>query len=233
MGNTLKYLLIAAFLSTLLFAYSSPCHAEDYASDVQAIIGATIWDDDDLTFQTSSTEEPSANAELDLSTMPTLGAAWWGTFRGERVQTGLEAGFLVSWMSDKSRVSGGGTGSAILQVETSLVLLDFFTGLHIESQLSPRTRLYAAAGPLLMFGWATDEQDEYDGVLGRRRNTEETENDVGFGLYGRAGVEISLDKDDWIGLGVRALDSELDFSDTIGKVELNGVQISLTYTKEL
>ena len=42
-----------------------------------------------------------------------------------------------------------------------------------------------------------------------------------------------LDDGSYLGLGVRALNSELDFSDTLGDVDFTGVQPMLTYTRKL
>jgi len=236
MNKSNVYTPIVSLLFAMLIEMASgiTCYADEYVSHVQGIVGATLWDEDDLTFTEVNDEDPSAVAESDLSTMPTIGAAWWGTFHGERLAKGIEAGLLVSWMSDDASVAGSsGSGKAAVRIDTSLVLLDLFFGVHLNFRLGQNAHAYVAAGPLLMIGWADDEREEEIRSTGRTIRISESDNDVGAGVYGRAGLEFGINENDSMGIGVRGLNTELEFSEPTGEVDLKGVQVAVTYTRAL
>jgi len=54
----------------------------------------------------------------------------------------------------------------------------------------------------------------------------------GYGVYGRAGVEV-LASGTWIGLGLRAADSSLDPGNGLDDFEFESLQIFVTATRAL
>jgi hypothetical protein len=55
----------------------------------------------------------------------------------------------------------------------------------------------------------------------------------GFGLYGRTGIDFQYKEGQHLGLGVRYMNAEMDFDDTVGKLDISGPQFVLTYTQML
>lgn len=201
------------------------------ATDVQGIIGVTFWEKDEMTFTQQGGPPPPGTAEADLSTMPTLGGVWSGRLTGEETGLGWEIGGLVSWVTDDAAAAAG-NGVLVVAIDTSLVVFDLFVGLRMESMIRDTVRVYAAGGPLLLYGIADDMRTEEEPSIGRRVViVDDEEGDVGVGAYGRVGIDVQVGDIDFVGLGVRAMRSELDFADTLGEVEFTGVTAELTFTR--
>ena len=60
--------------------------------------------------------------------------------------------------------------------------------------------------------------------------TNDGDSDIIIGYYGRAGIEIAAGRSAQWGIGVRYLGGELDFNDTVGEFDLEGLQILFTYS---
>ncbi|MEW6747757.1 MAG: hypothetical protein AB1486_33940 [Planctomycetota bacterium] len=201
---------------------------EDHTA-VQVLLGAAFLGDDDLEFESRSSTDPSLKAETDLSTMPLIGAFGQLPFAGSQTQVGMEAGLLFSWWRDSARVVAAGGGTAFVELDTSLVLFDFSAGAYVSSVLWDKLRVYAGAGPLLMFGYL-DSEDEQGDAAGSV-SVDETDSTFGVGGYARTGIELRLPDRSFIGLGMRWLRTELDFSSDLEEVDIDGLQFGLTYTK--
>lgn len=50
------------------------------------------------------------------------------------------------------------------------------------------------------------------------------------GVYARTGIELKLGDGYWMGLGVRAFSSRLDFDSAADKTDVEGAQFLITYT---
>ena len=137
-------------------------------------------------------------------------------------------------------VSGtiGGSGANLrFDIDNSLFIGELHLGGFIRAGLTRQLSVYAAAGPLVMYGRHEVEDDDIEnpevGPAGEIVLKSTDESDFAFGLYGRAGIDFEYSNDQYLGLGVRYMAAEMDFSDTVGKVDLEGPQFVLTYTAEL
>ena len=200
--------------------------AREEATAVQAIIGVVTFDKDNLTFERTGSDGTTASS--DLSTMPVLGIVGQMPLWGKDITCGIEAGALVSWWSENTRTTGS-NGRIVVRMDSQLVLMDLFTGVLLNVPLGDQARAYIGAGPLLMIAdYKEDSSEESDTLTSRR---DETDSDTTIGVYSRAGVEVLVSAGGLMGIGVRALSADLSFGDTVGEVELDGVQGFITYTQ--
>jgi len=54
--------------------------------------------------------------------------------------------------------------------------------------------------------------------------------DFALGYYARAGIEFDLGNQAQWGFGVRYLGGEMDFDDTVGSFDIEGLQYLITYS---
>ncbi len=145
------------------------------------------------------------------------------SFRRGWIQYGVEVGALFSIDSSLRRFSassGGGGGTAAISVDISSFLMDYFFGGYVSIEPVRWLRLYAGAGPLLIWGIRDAEPAE---PL-PEPYAEESESGLGVGGYGRVGVDILFT--DWFGLGAgaRVTKTTLSFDETVGDIDIEGVQ---------
>ncbi len=198
------------------------------ATEVQGLIGATFWDEDEMTFQQAG---GGVVAESDLSRMPTLGGVWNGGLAEAGSGLGWEIGGLVSWVTDDANVASV-NGVGVVAIDTSLVVIDLFLGLRLDALFDEdRLRVYASAGPALMFGLADDERSEILATGSRTIIIDDSESSFGVGGYARAGIEYRFGLFDSVGVQVRGVRSELDFDETLGEVEITGITTAITVSR--
>jgi hypothetical protein len=145
------------------------------------------------------------------------------SFRQGGIQYGVEVGALFSLDSSLRQFaasSGSGGGTAAISVDINSFLMDYFFGGYMSIEPTRWLRLYAGAGPLLIWGFRDAEPAE---PL-PEPYTEESESGVGVGVYGRVGVDILFT--DWFGLGAgaRITKTTLSFDETAGEIDIEGVQ---------
>jgi hypothetical protein len=145
------------------------------------------------------------------------------SFRQGWIQYGVEIGALFSIDSSLrqfSASSGSGGGTAGISVDISSFLMDYYFGGYVSIEPVRWLRLYAGAGPLLIWGFRDAEPAE---PL-PEPHTEESESGVGVGGYGRVGIDILFT--DWfgIGAGARVTKTTLSFDETAGEIDIEGVQ---------
>lgn len=162
---------------------------------------------------------PGSNS--DLETIPSAGASWQHVFGTEKIDWGLEGGGTLGFRTGNGRVY---TAGGVADVDTDLFLFDIFGGPFISHPLGSRTRVYLGAGPLVQI--ATFEQEGYDAAMMEPIEQEGT--GFGVGYYARAGAEFVTGHTVVIGLGVRWLDSEVSLDDSLGRLEVSGLQVLLT-----
>lgn len=201
--------------------FDGPRRHSPNASAVQALIGAARYRD--LEFRRVDSGNPSNFAEADLSTMPALGLAGHYDLAGDDTQFGLDGSVIVSWDDDRGVGTLSGGSGPVTVLDRSLLLVDLSMGLYGSTILRDSVRLYAAAGPSLVYGEA-DYEDEL---------TADSDTTVGFGGYARTGIEFRLRNRSFLGLGARWTSSELDFGDPVGDVDIEGWQFFITYTMGL
>ncbi|TQV74198.1 hypothetical protein FKG94_16455 [Exilibacterium tricleocarpae] len=149
---------------------------------------------------------------------------------GGRLQYGLETSGLISFQTDASvfgRSDEDGL-EAEIEVDNEFLLLDFALGGFVSYRPWPGFRVYASAGPAVMFG--TMSIDDGD-VEGNRDDIDfdpdGRETDVDAGLYARVGFDIILSNGFIVGANARRVEGELDFKDS-GVVDLDEIQYFLT-----
>jgi len=218
-------LSVTLFIATCILLPHASLAGEE-ASAVQAVIGVVTFDKDDLTFGRTGSDGTTASS--DLSTMPVIGIVGQMPLWGDNFSCGIEAGALVSWWSENTRATGS-NGRIVVRMDSRLVLMDLFTGVLLNVPLGDQARAYMGAGPLLMIADYKEDSSEESDTFNDRRD--ETDSDTTIGVYSRAGVEVLVSAGGLMGIGVRALSADLSFDDTVGDIELDGVQGFITYTQ--
>lgn len=220
--KTTSILFLILFCTTI----SARARDKDWESDytVQGLLGAAEFRD--LHFNINDSATP---AEADFSLLPQAGGAWHTSpHGGERFQYGLEASFLIGTQVEKLNYLYLGGGGVRISLSTSLWLFDLAGGAYANLYLDnkQRVRLYAAAGPVLMFANYRTEKDFSDGSDSETAS----ESALGAGAYARAGIEFRIHENGMAGIGVRNTWSNMDFSDAGGSEHLRGTAIFATYT---
>lgn len=220
-------ILCGIFLSVCLVG--TPVRADDDLEKdirVQVMFGATYYDH--LHFTHPSTADPAMAVQSEFSWMPLLGVSGGVPLMRRGVDIGLEGGAAVGWRTDRVQAIGGG-GSIDVHIHNEFFLVDLFLGPYVSTPLGQRARVYAGAGPLLVFGQYDKRSDEYVG--GRQTVSDNvTSSAFGPGAYIRTGVEFNLQDNYWMGFGLRAFTSDLDFDDVPGTTKVKAVQFLITYT---
>jgi opacity protein-like surface antigen len=151
-----------------------------------------------------------------------FGVAAQKPFYGEITLIGIETGGLFNWKSETRAyaASGGGGGTVAISADINQFLFDYFFGGYVSLQPLKWFRLYAGAGPLLIYG--SREYEEMDPITSQV----ETKSDSGFsgGVYGRAGIDIIISENFILGANIRGIKTGLSFNDTVGNVDVEGWQ---------
>lgn len=188
------------------------------AAAVQALVGVAEYHK--LEFERADPADPANRDSVDLSTMPAIGAAGSYSLGGTRVlDFGIDGSLLFSWDADRTSYAST-SGNAVIVLDRRLFFADVGVGAYVSALLADTARIYAAAGPNLVFGDAV-----YRDELVTRGSSA-----FGYGGYVRSGIEFRLADRSFFGLGVRWVGSELDFGGPIGDVDMEGWQGFITYT---
>ncbi|MBN2161504.1 MAG: hypothetical protein JXR25_17480 [Pontiellaceae bacterium] len=194
---------------------------EDFTA--QGLIGAVRFDH--LEFNIAD----SADARTThLSTLPQIGGAWGTLPIGERLQFGLETAFLVGFQVDKINYLRLGGGGLQVSLSTTLWLFDLSGGAYANLYLdeAKRVRLYAGAGPLMMYANYRNDRSFSD----NSDSEVETYTAFGVGAYARAGVEYRVENFGMVGLAVRSQWADIDLQDAGGSDSLYGTAVFATFT---
>ena len=185
----------------------------------QAIVGVSFFDA--LESQRADPGDPSRIIDSDLSRAPVLGIYGQAPLGGDDVHIGFEAGALFSWWRDDTELVTTGGGSTLIVIDNEVFIADLAAGVYVSSVVNNRVRLYAGLGPLIMIGEIDAEPEA--GIS----------DDSAFGLggYVRVGAEMRLEDGSFLGLGVRAFQSDLEFDVGVPDVELEGMQVMLTFSQ--
>jgi hypothetical protein len=140
---------------------------------------------------------------------------------GDTLKYGLEGGALLSWESDvRSIVVTGGDGGAKVAVsaDISALLIDIFLGGYLSYEPSQWVRIYAGAGPLVLWG-----RRETDTLTADDEPVKSgSESGFGVGIYGRAGFDVIFQENIGLTIGARFTQTSLSFEDPVGEVEVEG-----------
>jgi opacity protein-like surface antigen len=123
---------------------------------------------------------------------------------------------------------GSPSTNVAIDIDNEWFLFDYFGGGYAAVNLARRLRLYAGAGPLLIYGSWTHEPEENDQDL-----DDETESHLSAGLYARAGLEVFITDSVSLGGGVRGIATGLDFDDDAGKIDVEGAQAFFNFSFKL
>lgn len=210
--------LMLAFL-LLMINFTSPAYAWDPEAPLRCqVMGMHMAIEDD-----------DADADNDDYKFSIFGAAGQRSVHKGPLEYGLEVGLLFSMDNDRryTSVSSGSDGGTVhVRFENKMLLIDYFGGGYVGYSFSKYLRLYAGAGPLIVYGRKEYEpdDDDYDS------DGSEVESKLSVGLYARTGVEFSITDNFMIGGGIRALTSGLEFKEPNGKIKYEGIQYVFNLT---
>lgn len=205
---------------------SAVYEVEESNYTIQALLGGVRYDDLVFTNPDSSGDDVT----IDMSTIPQLGGAWASKPKGEKFQYGLECSFLMGFkIDDFSYWANSGSGTAYVNVSASMWMFDFAGGAYANLPLGDKLRIYAGAGPLMVYANYRSELDYTD----QTPNSTQSDSVFGLGVYARTGLELRLKEYAWLGAGVRGTWNSLDFSEVGGETDLSGIAVFLTYTAGL
>jgi hypothetical protein len=224
----------------LLYA-SSAAFAEGVITGedrAQVYIGVTMLEDQTGELQNETGED----VEIDFPNLLALGFEIETPFRNkdQGLEYGINAGIGVSWKGDDTEFAGkvddeGGT--AFFRIDNEMLLVEGHIGPYLRGHLGPSVDFYLGAGPALIYASHDVDDDNDDEVAtpvissnGTVILTDDSSSDFIIGYYARAGFEYDLGSGKQWGIGVRYLGGELDFNDTVGEFDLEGVQVLLTYS---
>ena len=226
-------------LLAAVLAISTNTFAEkEYPPRIQAFLGSLKLDDQVAQWDEIGDDEAVVEFPSSLPSGGLEGEYPYGG--GDTWRWGLNPGGSIAWKSSDTRVYGtvGGNGANIrFDIDNSLFIGELHFGGFIRAGLTPQLSVYAAAGPLVMYGRHEVEDEEVETpeptTNGRVVITSSDESDFAFGLYGRVGIDFRYSDTQFIGLGVRYMAAEMDFSKTVGTLDLEGPQVVFTYTARL
>lgn len=207
---------------------------------VQAFIGVMEIDDQTGELQ-NETGEP---VEIDFANLFAIGIEVETPLRSRDsgLELGINAGGGISWKGSDTEFAGrvdDGGGTVAFRIDNEMLILEGHIGGYLRAHLGKSADFYLGAGPAIIFAEHDVDDDETDEeatpdslqtgnatiILG-----DDSASDIIVGYYARAGIEFDLGAGKQWGLGVRYLGGELDFNDTVGEFDLEGVQILLTYS---
>lgn len=207
--------------------------ARDAPATYQAFIGILELDD-----QRGAWDEISDDTvEIDFSDLLSGGMEGEYLFYEGWVHAGLNPGGSIAWKSDDTRFSGGVTEATggFLQVELDNTV--FFAELHlggyVRGRLHDRITAYAAAGPMVLYGYHEVENESVEGADDNLQLSATDSSSFALGYYARAGVDFEFREDQYLGFGLRYLSAELDFDQTVGNIDIAGPQYVFTFSRRL
>ena len=136
---------------------------------------------------------------------------------------GFETGAYFSMDSEVRSFyasSGGGGGVAAAAVDVESLYFDYFLGGFVGLKPARWLRLYAGAGPLLIYG----QRDTEPQVTPYETITDESDSGFGAGVYARAGIDLFFTRNFGISGGARISQTTLTFDNTESEVDIEGWQ---------
>ena len=202
---------------------------------IQVFVGVLTLDD-----ATGEWAEISdSNVDVDFSSLPSGGIEAEFPFYQGFVHWGLYPGGNIAWKSDDTNFSGrvdGETGGTVrVDIDNSLFIGELHLGGYVRGRLTDRITTYAAAGPMVIYGYHEVEDESLEDADGTVVEdgvdlSETDSSDINLGFYGRAGVDFEIRDKQHLGFGIRYMSAELDFNKTVGELDVEGPQYVFTYS---
>jgi opacity protein-like surface antigen len=218
-------LAVSLFLIVLV---NTAVWAEEYTAyyHVQGMLGRMTLEEGDYLLEGDPGTDDDYLFDGDSVDLPMFGAAVGLMLGGDRLEYGVEGGGQISWKADRWKLFISSGGSSI-HLESSTFLMDLFFGGTVATDIGERLRLYLGAGPLVIFGnHKVDPDNPRPEPYPPYRKT--TVSDWDVGLYTRTGLEFRFTDELIAGIGVRWIETQLDFSNPGGKTDVEGLQILFT-----
>lgn len=229
--------ITACLLASALSSHALAEETQEFPPIVQAFFGGLMLDDQDANW-----EDLDGNpVEVSFpSAIPSGGVeAEYTYYVTDYLKWGLNSGGSIAWKNSDTRVSGtigGDTGANIrFEFDNSLFLGELHLGGFIRGYMGPNVSLYASAGPMIMYGQHRVENEDIINPADDEEIDYGTDKESSFalGLYGRTGIDYQYSPGRHVGLSVRYMSAEMDFEDTVGKLDVSGPQFVLTYSQAL
>jgi Outer membrane protein beta-barrel domain len=178
------------------------------------------------------------DADIDFSTLPGGGIFVEMPLAVGPFEAGVETGGGVAWRNEDTDVYGSsinGNTTIRVDVDNSFFLADLEMGVYARLHLGDSVSLYAGGGPALVYG-SHEVEDETveplpaDATIVLR---DDESADFAVGYYGRAGIDFAWTGGYRFGLGAKWLGAELDFDETIGTADIDGVFYFLSFSQVL
>lgn len=208
-------------LVLLLCCVASACVGNRPAL-IQGLIGVTAFDEIDFT--DGNVPSTPSTATLSLDALPTIGFALQKpvNFSAQPFDVGLEGGANLGWDTERIAFVAGG-GGAVVDIRANLVFFDLFAGGYVGKTFDSGFRVFAGAGPLILWAWASstgnvDPADEFD------------DSSSELGTYVRAGIEFDIGPAGTLGLTIQRIDSSVDFTE-VGSADVDGTYVTVSLTR--
>jgi hypothetical protein len=197
----------------VIFGSHSPVHAQNNDTSINCQVICSLMELD----------EDGQDLEKKNYDLIFFGAAAQKPFKKDVFEYGFETGADLSMKNDTNVLSysaGSSGGNVRVEIDNKWFVFDYYGGGYIAANVANRLRLYAGAGPMLIYGsWEFEPDDNDD------QYEDNTESHLSAGIYGRAGLELTIIERMSIGAGVRGIASGLEFNDSPEKIKFEGPQI--------
>ncbi len=154
---------------------------------------------------------------------------------------GVNAGVSFGWEGGDTEFAGRvneGGGTVAFQIDNDMLVIEGHLGPYLRTHIGERVDFYLGAGPAIIYA-----EVDVDGENGEEATPssittpngtlilgDSSDSDVVVGLYARAGLEFDMGGGRSWGLGMKYLGGEMDFNDTVGEFDLEGLSVMLTYS---
>lgn len=224
----MRYRAIVLSLGVCLAAIAAPLRAQEKAGPgmINFYLGAMNVDDQSFNIDGDGA---SGDFDIDFSTLPGGGIVVEMPFRAGGLEAGVEVGAGVAWKNQDTSFAGrsiDGDTTIVVDIDNAFLLADLQVGLFARAKLGSRASIYLGGGPTFVYGRheVEDEDVEPEPLDGTTIILQKDDaSDFNLGYYARAGIDFRVAERLNIGFGARLLGVELDFDDTVGKTDIDGV----------
>ncbi len=224
MARRVVFILLSCLL--LSFIAAPPAFSEtERPYFLQALLGAAQFNHDSLTFNVRANGD---EVEKNLSKMPFFGVIGQFPLSEGQSQFGIEWGGLLGWRSSKTSIYST-ISSTQIRVKASFWLFDLFAGPYVSHTLGNNWRIYASAGPTMLFASYKEDRDTTLSTSDAENNSSDQ---FGVGGFVRVGVDFQMSPGAYIGICGRGVVSNLEFEDYRAEGQVSGIQGFMTFSRK-